>query len=747
MTEVISDDTTKTIKNNELKKYAEYFQETFDNFENLSKYKNIDKDLLEVINNHRPWISKLSSPDFPVAFLGSFSAGKSFVVNALIGKKILPSHIDPLTAVKTLVKKSSNNKDYVEVHYLNKIQRIELRDLYIEEISKELSLNLDKNLDNNVLINNIKDDITRKKDLKKGCQIAEDLLKDLEKILSKIDDSIEKLKKIELKEIPIYVSQQNPDILFIDRVEVFLKDIELDNDIILIDLPGLGVVNPRHKKTTNDFIKSDAKALVLVLRPMGLFQDPQQKSLLENINSSSDLLSRSFLLVNQWDICSKEQEEQINKSIKEYSKSKDDKTFRISALYYLLLENVLNGDLDQIDHNTLNKITQEDFNNLTESKVKEIINTHQSPLEVKYIKQFEEFKSSLFSYLANDVRDEFKKDAERNLLNLIDNILNHFKLDYKSVKDVNRDSIIREKISEEKSKYIECLNGNENDSKKNFHILLNNIEKENRTKNFLDVQKIKAEIEKSLKSLNEEHIKAILTAGPGNPNQSVNLRLINIIDEQVNIFKIISNNYLDVSETGFFNNLNQKIKSEFRNINSSYVNKELNDFINDRVDSRNIKMRLKGILDVISLNYKSSINKALGSMNLQDSNNTQDSSKWGNPINILSKRENEIDLSSCIDSFKESIFKYIDDDVAININEYTKALINNYINDIKEELNEELGKHPLIVSLEDKIRIEVEKTINSELESEILRKSSIKSSYENILKIAKEIDPNYTFID
>ncbi len=78
--------------------------------------------------------TKLEEEAFNLVILGQFKRGKSTLINALLGEKILPTAIVPLTSVVTILRYGPQLK--VEVHYLDeRKQEVQLADLpgYITE--------------------------------------------------------------------------------------------------------------------------------------------------------------------------------------------------------------------------------------------------------------------------------------------------------------------------------------------------------------------------------------------------------------------------------------------------------------------------------------------------------------------------------------------------------------------------------------------------------------------------------------
>lgn len=83
-------------------------------------------------------IARLNVKELKVAFVGGFSAGKSSIVNALLGSYTLPESTEITTAVPTYVKVASN-EEYAEAHYLTISEIRELDTLFRNELSNKFN--------------------------------------------------------------------------------------------------------------------------------------------------------------------------------------------------------------------------------------------------------------------------------------------------------------------------------------------------------------------------------------------------------------------------------------------------------------------------------------------------------------------------------------------------------------------------------------------------------------------------------
>ena len=93
-----------------------------------------------IIEKKQGWIQKLQQTEFPVAFLGSYSAGKSTIINGILGREILPEANESTTAFPTIVKKGDKEQGFI--HFMSDKARMELWDSFVSEISTKISKDL-----------------------------------------------------------------------------------------------------------------------------------------------------------------------------------------------------------------------------------------------------------------------------------------------------------------------------------------------------------------------------------------------------------------------------------------------------------------------------------------------------------------------------------------------------------------------------------------------------------------------------
>ena len=121
-----------------LKRYKQIRQELIGLIESLSSVSLIRGD--DKINENLQEISeKLVGNHFHLVVLGQFKRGKSTFINSLLGEKVLPTAVVPLTSIVTLIK--HGEKETIEVHFTNgqrkTISRSELSDYVTERGNPE----------------------------------------------------------------------------------------------------------------------------------------------------------------------------------------------------------------------------------------------------------------------------------------------------------------------------------------------------------------------------------------------------------------------------------------------------------------------------------------------------------------------------------------------------------------------------------------------------------------------------------
>lgn len=137
--------------------------------------------------------------------------------------------------------------------------------------------------------------------------------------------------------------------MFLDKIVLYLK-INIPEDIVLVDLPGVSVPNPRHRNLTFQFMSHEAHAVVLVLMASRLF-DSDETEIVEEIREGDAFLKEKFFWVlNRWDALSLYQREttisNFEEKLGEFGIPLEGMTyFKTNALHGLLSQMALSDEL------------------------------------------------------------------------------------------------------------------------------------------------------------------------------------------------------------------------------------------------------------------------------------------------------------------------------------------------------------------------------------------------------------------
>lgn len=188
-----------------------------------------------MMRNLDTFLKKCSDAEFHIALVGAIKAGKSTLINALLGYEYASTKVTPETAALTKFKKSDDN--YVKVLFYTKEEWDSLwksavegnADIFLEEYK---TLNADE--EKNKWL-----DISPRKVI---CNTQEELV----------------------KEITRWTSSKSPVHYFVKEVEVGLKDFELPKGVVLVDTPGLDDIVEYRSDITRDYIDRANAVLVCV---------------------------------------------------------------------------------------------------------------------------------------------------------------------------------------------------------------------------------------------------------------------------------------------------------------------------------------------------------------------------------------------------------------------------------------------------------------------------------------------------
>jgi len=188
------------------------------------------------LRNLEAFLTRCGSPEYHIALVGAIKAGKSTLINAIIGCDLASTEVTPETASLTKFRRAE--EDYVEVSFYSagewdslwKSAKESQAAVFIEEYN---DLNADRE----------KDNWLGQESKKQVCSNREELK----------------------TEIARWTSSKSPTHYFVKEVVVGLKDFDLPDGVVMVDTPGLDDVVEYRSNITRDYI-SRANAVLVCVR-------------------------------------------------------------------------------------------------------------------------------------------------------------------------------------------------------------------------------------------------------------------------------------------------------------------------------------------------------------------------------------------------------------------------------------------------------------------------------------------------
>lgn len=287
-------------------------------------------------------ISRLRNPNLTIAFVGGFSAGKSSLINAFLGRYLLPESTEVTTAVPTYIR-STSEEEYAKIYYLNENEVEALEELYRKEIAKIYQIPQLENAPVHELFEKVQPMLQEGR----GRRLVENFRLFLERRKDRKFSSEKHIERCSIQEMQ-HIVRDESEAIFLDRVEVHIQSSSIPADVILVDLPGVSVPNPRHRQVTFRFVSQDAHAVIFVLMGTRLF-DRDEIEIMEKIRAGESQLTRkAFWVLNRWDSLTMQQRQSslanFRDKMQEFSIPDDYSFFTTNALHGLLAQLCIKGE-------------------------------------------------------------------------------------------------------------------------------------------------------------------------------------------------------------------------------------------------------------------------------------------------------------------------------------------------------------------------------------------------------------------
>lgn len=702
------------------------FQDYFAIYESVFPYLPIKDTEKSSIEKRKDWISKLKQTEFHVAFLGSYSAGKSTIINGILGREILPEANKSTTAFPTIVKKGE--KDQAFIYFMDdKAQRI-LYDSFITEIGHKIGKNL-SNESHEPLGRHFQsiEEAIKQYETETGSSIDQQALgksRLLVRNLTNPNSNYQGRKEIQLSELGNYVEGYEGAI-YVDKIEVFVENLNIADGIVLVDLPGLGVDNKRHEEFTQDYIKEKAKAFVVCINPFNVLQGKEIEFLAEINKKNPTIIQRAFWVINQWDLPDNthklEAINSFNQRVGDYNFTiKEERKFQTSALNYLLLKTIAQGTINQSQKlrghlDNLKKIGLE--NEPSKDQAKDLLLHHPD------IVLFSQFLESLYKYLNKEAKDEFIADARKELLEIIRKLERLLKEPYHQYSQISnpQDDMKIRAVSSQSRFFIDQLKK----KVKEFSQQIRTHEDSQFWKES-DTHEVIRELDKKIMQIDKKELKNYLSEGL-DINGHIS-RLPNFVTEKIKLTSSMRKKLISVVDIPFTQRLSTLL-SDLQTINLSYLPEEVLKKLEDNLCERDISMRLSGLADALFYQYGDEL-ETIG-LSLKDCSGQTFSERLDQALKMYKDK-----LEECT----KKLVKELNTNIWYSLKnhaEYLEEKLLELFNDCQDEISSQIAQ---TIKLDEAIASEVTKqtTITNSYEKLITLKSSIKSSLETQIPVEVE---------
>ena len=214
------------------------------------------------------FVKRCKDPIFHIAFVGTIKAGKSTLINALLGKNLASTSVTPETAV--LTKFRNSEKNYIKVVF------------YTQEEWSQLWSSISNNAD--VFLKEYKS-LNAEKEESKWLN-HEDIILELQ------SENME-------TEIERWTSSKHVEHYFVKEVEIGLSEFNMPSQIVFVDTPGLDDAVKYRSNVTRNYIDR-ANAVFACVRSDAL-TGGELNTLYRIFSNSSDNPEKIFVLGTQWD--------------------------------------------------------------------------------------------------------------------------------------------------------------------------------------------------------------------------------------------------------------------------------------------------------------------------------------------------------------------------------------------------------------------------------------------------------------
>ncbi|MDE5073378.1 MAG: dynamin family protein, partial [Trichodesmium sp. St5_bin8] len=261
----------------------------------------------------RSSLNKVISPKFEIVFAGAFSAGKSMLINALLGRELLYSAEGHATGTECYIEYAEPEKERVILTFLS---RAEIQE-QVRILRQQLGLESNPNIEQSEVIGIIREQCkaiikneggenkSERAKQAKALKLLVDGVETNKEYINPIENAIYSMEQFDfsdLKEAASYARRgMNSSVL--KRVEYYCHHPLLEDGNIIIDTPGIDAPVEKDAQVTYDKIENpETSAVVCILKAAAAGDMTiEETELLEKMRENPGIRDRVFYVFNRID--------------------------------------------------------------------------------------------------------------------------------------------------------------------------------------------------------------------------------------------------------------------------------------------------------------------------------------------------------------------------------------------------------------------------------------------------------------
>ena len=422
----------------------------------------------EINNEISRYISDSRNPSYQIAIVGAVKAGKSTLINALVGYDLASTNVTPETATLTKIKTTDKNSIVVKFYTKEEWSKI------WNDAKKSTNATIFREEFDNLKAEEIENEMLGKPDFFKEF------------------DSINSMKE----EIKKWTSSHAREHYFVKEIEIGVEKLNLPAQVCLVDTPGLNDPVQYRSNITSEYIHS-ANAVIICVNAKTL-RNEEIMTILDVLTKAQDKKDKVYILGTQIDIMNSQADwEQQRKEWLKHLKEKqfygnletaNKQLIGVSSYFYSnALKLSLDTDIDSLEDSIDDLVKKE---KMTKQERRELLRKNEIDSE-----DIEKIRKLLIDYSNIEIVND--NIQNKLILGFNDSLKNDF---------ITRYYYLKSKIETFRNGHIAKIEGNINSFEQSENELRQQILQSEKQKEELETlnRKLKEKIKETTKSFNTD---------------------------------------------------------------------------------------------------------------------------------------------------------------------------------------------------------------------------------------------------